>query len=804
MAQLILGATGAAVGGSLLPGGLGILGASVSGSALGGLVGATVGARVDGALASLFAPTRQGPRLSHLQVLSAREGAPIPSVYGRARVSGQVIWAARFKETSDTRRVGSGKSSTKVEDYSYSLSFAVAICEGEIDSVARIWADGRVLDTEGLAVKVYKGTDDQMPDATIEAIEGSGQVPSYKGVAYVVFEDLALESFGNRVPQFSFEVVRPPTPLVPERDLNTQLKAINLIPGAGEFVYATEGVSRQLGPGRVQGENLYAGQGPSDFEVALDQLQAAFPNLETVFLVVSWFGTDLRLGACEIKPGVEQADKTTTPLSWQVNSVSRAGVHEVSQVGGSPAFGGTPSDQTVLQAIAALKARGYKVGLYPFLMMDIPPGNGLPDPYGGAEQAAYPWRGRITCHPAPGEAGSPDKTSALQSEVESFFGAAEAAHFMAGAGTTTYSGPAEWSFRRCVLHHAQLAAMAGGVDVFIIGSELRGLTTLRSGADVYPAVSALQDLAAEVRALLGSGPEVTYAADWSEYFGHQPQDGSGDVYYHLDPLWADSAISSVGIDWYPPLSDWRDGHDHLDTDLADDVADHGYLADRMRAGEGYEWYYASEADRHGQLRTAITDGAHGKPWVFRPKDLTAWWQNAHYNRPGGVESASPTAWQPGGKPVRIVEFGVPAIDKGPNAPNLFVDAKSAESAVPPFSTGVRDAVAQRVGLEAMLTAFADDQLNPEATVYAGRMLTADGPAAWAWDARPYPAFPAYGGVWADAPAWSVGHWLNGRAEAAPLAGDSNCGSGRSAGSAWCRGADSNRRPRAYESLALTS
>jgi hypothetical protein len=47
----------------------------------------------------------------------------------------------------------------------------------------------------------------------------------------------------------------------------------------------------------------------------------------------------------------------------------------------------------------------------------------------------------------------------------------------------------------------------------------------------------------------------------------------------------------------------------------------------------------------------------GKPWVFRYKDLRAWWSNAHYNRPGGVESATPTAWAPKSKPVWFTELG---------------------------------------------------------------------------------------------------------------------------------------------------
>jgi hypothetical protein len=89
-----------------------------------------------------------------------------------------------------------------------------------------------------------------------------------------------------------------------------------------------------------------------------------------------------------------------------------------------------------------------------------------------------------------------------------------------------------------VLHVAKLAQVAGGVDAFVIGSELRGVTTVRDSAAHFPAVDALVTLAGDVRGLLGSATTITYAADWSEYRGHQPADDSGDVFFHLDPLWA--------------------------------------------------------------------------------------------------------------------------------------------------------------------------------------------------------------------------------------------------------------------------
>jgi hypothetical protein len=57
---------------------------------------------------------------------------------------------------------------------------------------------------------------------------------------------------------------------------------------------------------------------------------------------------------------------------------------------------------------------------------------------------------------------------------------------------------------------------------------------------------------------------LAYAADWSEYFGHHPQDGSGDVHFHLDPLWSDASLDLVGVENYLLLSDWREGFDHAD------------------------------------------------------------------------------------------------------------------------------------------------------------------------------------------------------------------------------------------------
>ncbi len=81
---------------------------------------------------------------------------------------------------------------------------------------------------------------------------------------------------------------------------------------------------------------------------------------------------------------------------------------------------------------------------------------------------------------------------------------------------------------------------------------------LRDEADAFPFVEQLCAIWQRGARNARRRPKISYGADWSEYFGHHPADGSGDVCFHLDPLWAHPEIDAVGIDNYMPLSDWRD------------------------------------------------------------------------------------------------------------------------------------------------------------------------------------------------------------------------------------------------------
>ena len=745
MATLVLQTAGAAIGGVFGP-----VGAAI-GQAAGGLAGASLDAALLGG-----GRRSQGPRLETLRIQGGEAGAPIPRVYGRVKLTGTLIWATRLEE--EAVEEGGGKGGATTRTYRYHANFAVGLCEGPVDRIGRVWADGKPLDLSGLTMRIHKGAAGEAPDALIAAKQGDA--PAYRGLAYVVFERLPLDPFGNRVPQLAFEVIR-----VVDR-LEAMVRAITMIPGSTEFGYASSLVTRSEGLGVTVSDNRHVGTADTDFEAALDELCELCPNLERVSLVVAWFGDDLRADRCTLKPKVETWGRETRGLTWSVGGLQRDAAERTSRIDGRPAYGGTPSDASVVEAIAAIKARGLKVVFYPFVLMDVPAGNGLPDPYGGDGQPAYPWRGRITVDPAPGRPGSPDGTSAATAAVDAFVGTAAPGDFSAGGGSVAYSGPDEWTLRRMILHYARLVGLAGGVDAFLIGSELRGLTWVRSSRTGFPFVTALTSLAADVKAVAGAATKVSYAADWSEYFGFQPADGSGDVRFHLDPLWASDSVDFVGIDVYWPLADWRDG-EHADAAVAASTYDLGYLGGNVAGGEGFDWYYAAPADRRTGTRTPISDGAHGRPWTFRYKDLIGWWENVHRHRLDGVEDGSVSPWTPKMKPFWLTEAGCPAVDRGANQPNVFVDPKSSESSLPYFSDGNRDDAMQRRYLEALIGHFDPtaegfvEAHNPPAPG-GGRMLTASAIHLWTWDARPWPAFPALTGLWADGDNWTLGHWLNGR------------------------------------------
>lgn len=706
--------------------------------------------------------TSEGSRLNSSRLTTSTEGASQSELFGRQRLNGQIIWATNFKETVSTETTstrtggkgGGGSQTNTATAYSYSISLAIAFCRGNSKaSISRMWADGNEVDMSLLDFTFYPGSETQQPDPNIEAVQGVGNVPAYRGTAYIVIKNMQLANFGNRVPQITAEIVVPIETDDPV-DMQNSAEAFCLIPASGEHIYDPQQVNVFTSGTSTKPDNVHNAFRDPDVIRGMKNLTRMQDNLQSILLVVAWFGDDLRAGVCNITPKHEGDTRytslgtTKTGPEWSVMGQDRTVWPTVEVDGdGRPIYGGTPSDDGLKRLIAYLRDDlGLRVVFYPFVLMDVPTGNTKPNPYSdnatGVGQPVFPWRGRVTCSPAPGYAGTADKTAAAKTQVDAFYD----------------------QYDVMVEHYAQLCVDAGGVAGFAVASEFVGLNRSRDALGSYPSVDRLVALAATVKGIVGGGTDVTYAADWSEWY-HNTSEGH---WFHLDPLWSSAGIDVVGVDNYLPMSDWRDGTQHLDYDGVNgpvSVYEPDYLASQIEGGELYDYFYASQADRDAQIRTPITDGAYGKPWVFRNKDFRNWWLNQHYNRPGYVEDAAPTGWVPASKPIWFTEFGVPAIDKGTNQPNVFYDPKSSENAFPYYSTGLRDDFIQRVGAETTLDYWRNN--SPESGGL--KMLEARNMFVWTWDARPFPDYPARSSVWSDGDLWFRGHWFTGRLESVPLA-----------------------------------
>ncbi|MBA4048266.1 MAG: hypothetical protein C0476_06970 [Sphingomonas sp.] len=187
---------------------------TVFGGPIGGAIGAIAGQAIDGQL--LKGPNREGPRLSDLSVQTSSYGSQIPKIFGTMRVAGTVIWSTDLIESRSSR--SNGKGQPGANDYSYAASFAVLLSARRVARVGRIWADGNLLrGAEGdfkvmTSFRLHQGDEGQAADPLIAAAEGA-MAPAHRGMAYVVFENLPLGEFGNRIPSLTFEVIADEAPV---------------------------------------------------------------------------------------------------------------------------------------------------------------------------------------------------------------------------------------------------------------------------------------------------------------------------------------------------------------------------------------------------------------------------------------------------------------------------------------------------------------------------------------------------------------------------------------------------------------
>lgn len=732
------------MGGVVLP----IAGAA-GGFMLGGLSGAIKGAVIGGLVGNAFSsqkkyqtvslPTQHGPKLSDLRIQLSSYGEIIPQVYGRMRVAGNVIWCTNIKERANEHTTenmivqrsrgkggGGGKSYTTQRQttitYTYYVTLAIAICKGVVDEISHIWADGCLLQHTkyGENVKRYNihlGSAEQLPDDIMSQYIPLNMLPAHRGLCYVVIEDFPLEKFGNRIPNFTFEVKRK---LLGKPAIEEKITEVVLIPGAGEFVYSNIVHEKKANPYVACADlditfpsdyhdviNCNNPSGRADVLLALEQMAETLPNLKWVALVITWFATDLDAGKCQIVPKVEYHTHDTDyviPRDWQVAGVSRnqamrvmaykTGLEQFKDVEdlNLRTYGGTPSDDSVVQICQELRSRGYQILLYPMIFVDD-------------ETRAKPWRGRIRAN--------------SREDIDSFFN---------GRG----------NYNRFIRHYANLTK--GMINGIIIGSEMIKLTSYSDYSGSYPAVRELVNLAAQVKGIVEEQVVVTYGADWSEY--HHTKGG----WFNLDELWSCPYIDVIGIDAYFPLSD----------DLTQSAITDEKIRGGWESGEGWDYYY--RYDNQIESKVYFADETPHEVYKYAWKNLEYWWSNYHQNPDGHY-----TSWTPRLKPVWFTEFGFPSVDCAANQPNVFYDPLSVESYFPRKSTGRVSFLAQKQALNATIDYLRERNEKPGLANLVSKRFV------WTYDARPFPYWPDYKEIWYDCNLWATGHWINGKLGISSLA-----------------------------------
>ena len=543
--------------------------------------------------------------------------------------------------------------------------------------------------------------------------------------------------------------------------LEKMVRAVTLIPGTTEFGYEPATVVRLLGPGAVR-----AGEPPRRARGVRCRRRARrtagrVPEPRARRdrgRVVRQRSARGRIARCT--PGVEFAIKQTHPArlvgrgrdardARRSSRRSRAARH----------IGGTPSDDERDAPDPELNARGLKVTLYPFVMMDIPAGN---------DAARSLDRRRRRSRPIPGAGASPAirrpasparPTAPPRRRRRSMRSSARRRRLgLSPHGAALRAARRRCGRRRCVPDRLGAAR----ADARALG--LRRLSGGDAAGRRSPPMS---------KAILGDGTIVTYGADWTEYGAHVVDAGANEVRFPLDPLWASSAIDVVGIDYYAPLADWRDGAAHLDRQIAD-VDLRSRLSRRQSARRrGLRLVLrrrrgARRADAHADHRRARQ--ALGVPrqgyleLVEQPALRARRRRRAWLARPPGCRRASRS-----GSPRSAARRST----RARTSRACFPIRSRRKAALPYFSTGQRDDLIQRRILEARACGVRSGARRDarEQSGFVRLWRPHDRPSAihlWTWDARPYPVFPAALDVWSDGPNWETGHWLTGRLGGAPL------------------------------------
>lgn len=152
--------------------------------------------------------TSRADMIADFQINTASYGEVVPEILGTTRVSGNIIdyddfTAHEHKSTTRTGK-GGGAKHTNIT-YTYSVAAAIALCEGPIAGIGKVWRDKEIYDypNEKIELTLFNGEIAQTPWPYMLSKHPDKALP-YSGLAYMA----GVVDLGERgsLPQYNFEV----------------------------------------------------------------------------------------------------------------------------------------------------------------------------------------------------------------------------------------------------------------------------------------------------------------------------------------------------------------------------------------------------------------------------------------------------------------------------------------------------------------------------------------------------------------------------------------------------------------------
>lgn len=152
--------------------------------------------------------TSRADMIADFQINTASYGEVVPEILGTTRVSGNIIDYDDFTphEHRSTTKAGKGGGAKHTNiTYTYSVAAAIALCEGPIAGIGKVWRDKEVYEypNEKIELTLFNGDVAQAPWPYMTSKHPDKALP-YSGLAYMA----GVVDLGERgsLPQYNFEV----------------------------------------------------------------------------------------------------------------------------------------------------------------------------------------------------------------------------------------------------------------------------------------------------------------------------------------------------------------------------------------------------------------------------------------------------------------------------------------------------------------------------------------------------------------------------------------------------------------------